>query len=117
MIKYVNTIFYVITGGWRKAPGSFIFSLTNKENLPPFKAPLKNEDVGGAITGRADRGPIFGDGWDLAISDNAASNINSHTDFGYTYQVPSGVSDRLTILAGRRFFSPSEVEVLYLVQN
>ncbi len=115
MIKYVNTVFYVITVGWKKAPGSFIFSLRNGENLPPFKAPLKNQNYGGAITGNPDRGPVFGDGWDLAISDNAASNINSHANFNTTYQSPSNVNDPDTILAGKNFFCPSEVEVFYLV--
>jgi hypothetical protein len=40
LIKYMLEHFYVITGGWhKKAPGSFIFSLRNKEDLSPFKAP------------------------------------------------------------------------------
>ena len=106
---------YVITGSSRKqAPGSFIFSLRNKENLPPFKAPLKDQNDGHAIHPKPSYGPIFG-GHDIEISDNAASNTRSYTSFGYNYQSPSGVSDPYTILAGTKYFSPTEVEVFYLV--
>ena len=119
MIKYVGTIFYVIAGDWnyKQAPGSFIFSLRNNENLPPFKAPLKDQNDGYAIYGVSDYGPTFGDGYDLFIYDNAASNTNSYTEFGYTYQRPFGVSDTQTILAGTYTFPPTEVEVFHLVQN
>jgi hypothetical protein len=116
MIKYVKTIFCVLTGsGYKQAPGSFIFSLRNKENLPPFKAPLKDQNDGHAIHPAPSYGPIFGGGHDFVISNNAASNTGSHTNFDYSYQPPSGVSSRYTILAGTKFFSPSEVEVFYLV--
>ena len=119
MIKHVKTIFYVITGGnvWKQAPGSFIFSLRNKENLPPFKAPLKNQNDGHAFHPKPGYGPIFGGGHDIEISNNAASNTGSRTNFGSSYQPPSGVSDPRTILAGTYTFTPSEVEVFHLVQN
>ncbi len=100
----------------KKDPGSFIFSLRNKENLPPFKAPLKDQNDKYAIYADPIYGPIFGKGWDLGILDNAASNDQSHTKFGQSYQPPSGVSDSYTILAGKTYFSPSEVEVFHLVQ-
>ncbi len=118
MIKYAETIFYVTTAtGYKQAPGSFIFSLRNKENRPPFKAPLKDQDDGHAIYGGSGYGPTFGRGHDLHISNNAASDTYSVTHFGTTYQPPSGVSDPYTILAGTYNFSPSQVEVLHLVQN
>ncbi|XP_028397375.1 uncharacterized protein LOC114521156 [Dendronephthya gigantea] len=61
-----------------------------------------------------DYGPTFGNGWDIHISDNAASNTNSYTLFN-DYQAPtSGISDTSTILAGSRNFSPREIEVFYL---
>jgi hypothetical protein len=116
VIKYVITIFYVITGsGYGQAPGSFIFSLRNKENLPPFKAPLKSNSSPYAIYCSTSYGPSFGGGHDLHISNNAASNTGSYTGFGSYYQAPSGVSSSYTILAGTRNFSPSEVEVFYIV--
>ena len=109
--------YYVTTGNndYKQAPGSFIFSLRNKENHPPFKAPLKNQNDGNAIFDYTSYGPTFGGGHDLNIYDNAASNTNSNTYFGSTYQPPSGISSTSTILAGTRYFSPTEVEVFYLV--
>ncbi len=105
-------MFYVITGDsdHKKAPGSFIFSLQNKENLPPFKAPLKDPNNKRAIYVKSDYGPTFGK-HDLHISDNAASNTNSYAHFDTTYQRPSGISDIRTIVAGTHNFEPLEVEV------
>ena len=61
-------------------------------------------------------GPTFGKGYpyDIHIANNASSNTCSHTQFGNTYTLPSGVQDRDTILAGTDTFSPDEVEVFYL---
>ena len=108
--------FYVITGssGYKQAPGSFIFSLRNKENLPPFKV-LLNDQNGNAIYTQNNYGPTFGDGHDIHISNNAASNTNSYTYFNSAYQTPSGVSDTRTILAGTYTFQPSEIEVFHIV--
>jgi hypothetical protein len=108
--------FYVITGGvWKQAPGSFIFSLRNKENLPPFKAPPKDQNTQYAIYTGNSYGPTFGDGHGIYISNDAASNTNSYTYFNYAYQTPSGVSDTRTILAGTYSFQPSEIEVFHIV--
>ena len=108
---------YVITGNnvRKQALRSFIFSLRNKENLGPFKAPRKNQYYGWEIYAYTGYGPTFGWGHDFYISDNAASNLHSYTNFGHSYQPPSGVSDSSTILAGTYTFSPSEVEVFHLV--
>ena len=59
-------------------------------------------------------GPTFGGGHDIHIANNANSNTNSFTYFGYYYSAPSGVQDRKTILAGTYKFTPDEVEVFYL---
>ena len=59
-------------------------------------------------------GPTFGGGSDIYIADNANSNTNSYTNFGWSYSVPSGVQDKRTILAGTYKFTPDEVEVFYL---
>jgi hypothetical protein len=109
--------FYVITGsGYKQAPGSFIFSLRNKEDLPPFKAPLKDQNTPKAIYAENSDGPTFGGGYDIYISNDAVSNTNSHTHFNRYYPVPSGqVSDTSTILAGTYNFQPSEIEVFYMV--
>jgi hypothetical protein len=108
--------FYVITAaGWKEAPGSFIFSLRNKEDLSPFKAPLKDENTPLAIYTSSSFGPVFGS-TDIHISNDAASNTRSYTNFKSYYPVPSGqVSDTRTILAGTKYFQPSEIEVFYMV--
>ena len=60
-------------------------------------------------------GPIFGNGHDIIIYDNANTNQNSYAYFGeyFTYTVPGGVKDKYTILAGTRYFSPDDWEVFY----
>jgi hypothetical protein len=109
--------FCVITGSrqYKQAPGSFIFSLRNKENLSPFKAPLKDQNTPKAIYTHNSYGPTFG-GYDIYISNAAASNTYSYTKFNNYYPVPSGqVSDTSNILAGTYHFQPSEIEVFYMV--
>jgi hypothetical protein len=107
-----------LTAGRTSAPGSFIFSLRNNDNHSPFKAPLKDENDGMAIYRQNDIGPTFGWNYDLKIADRAGSNTNSYTNFGHTYQPPSGYTSGQTntqsLLGGSYHFSPSEIEVLYL---
>ena len=95
---------------------AFLFSIRNKDNIQPFKS-LVYRNNGNAIYCRSDYGPTFGGGHDLHISDNANSNTNSYTNFGHTYQPPSGYNygdaNTRALLAGKHNFSPSEVEVFY----
>ena len=70
-------------------------------------------DPSKAIYRWSESGPKFGEG-DIFIADNANSNNQSFAFFGKSYPVPSGVQDRLTILAGSLNFSPDDWEVLYL---
>jgi hypothetical protein len=111
-------IVFILTGAYKSAPGSFLFSLRNKDNLPPFKAALKNQNDGNAIYCGSGYGPTFGSGHDLRIANDAKSNTNSYTNFGHTYQAPSGYTygqaNTQSLLAGSYHFTPSEVEVLYL---
>ena len=101
-----------MTAGYTSAPGSFMFSLRNNDDLPPFKAPLKDENSGNAIYRNNSVGPKFGH--DLYIADHAGSNQVSYTNFGDTYQPPSGPTNTESLLAGTYSFIPSEIEVLYL---
>ena len=115
LIKYL--IYYIsllLTDGYTDAPGSFLFSLRNNDNLQPFKLPLKDENNAQAISRRSDGGPTFGGPmtFQLLISDNARSNENSLALNGDVYQPPDAY--RKTLLAGSEGFKPSEVEVLYL---
>ena len=60
-------------------------------------------------------GPTFGATGDIYIADRANDNTNSYTEFGSSYNLPSGVNDQRTILAGSFRFTPDEVEVFYLI--
>jgi hypothetical protein len=73
------------------APGSFIFSLRNNDNLEPFYAPLRDQNDGRAIRIEREKGPIFGGGHDLEIGNYAgSSNTDSVANFGGSYQSPPG---------------------------
>ena len=102
---------------WISAPGSFLFSLRNNDDLSPFKAPLKDENDVTAIYRSVAYGPNFG--FDLEIVNNAGLNGYSKTDFGDTFQLPPGyiydTPKTQSLLAGSYKFTPAEVEVLYLI--
>ena len=102
-----------MTDGYTDAPGSFLFSLRNDDNLQPFKLPLKDKNNVQAILPRRDYGPTFGISttFQLLISDNARYE-NSFALIGDVYQPPDAY--RQTLLAGSEVFKPSEVEVLYI---
>ncbi|CAB4021282.1 Fibropellin-1 [Paramuricea clavata] len=101
--------------GFIHAPGSFIFSLRNNDNLTPFKIPLINDLTRKALYSYSDSGPSFR--YDLFISDKANSTANSLADLGREYQTPPGYKvyeeNTQALLAGSENFTPLEVEVLY----
>ncbi|XP_068735527.1 uncharacterized protein [Montipora capricornis] len=88
---------------------AFIFSLRNAEGLPPFKSNVK--DPSKAIHNVGHVGPTFGKD-DLLIDRFSA---NSSSNFGDNYIVPTGVQNRLTLLAGASTFEEDEVEVFFLL--
>ncbi|XP_068704326.1 uncharacterized protein [Montipora foliosa] len=88
---------------------AFIFSLRNAEGLPPFKSNVK--DPSKAIHNVAHVGPTFGEN-DLLIDRISAT---SSSNFGDNYIVPTGVQNRLTLLAGASTFEEDEVEVFFLL--
>ncbi|XP_046861387.1 uncharacterized protein LOC124454657 [Xenia sp. Carnegie-2017] len=99
-----------------RAEESFIFSMKNKDNLPPFKSDVVRRNK--AMYTVKQVGPIFGNGHDLHISNDANTNFKSHTGkFGYSYRLPNGYSFNSTktqvLLAGSYYFTPDEVEVFY----
>ena len=97
---------------------AFLFSLKNKDNLEPFKAPVIYQDIKYAFYHYSYYCPVFGRGRDLRISNNANLNTASFTNFGRTYQAPPGytpgAANTKALLAGTYTFTPSEVEVFYL---
>ena len=67
-IKFRNILFSISGSGYGQSTSSFLFSLCNKDNLPPFKAHVQND--GKAIYRKSNYGPTFGHGHDLHICDN-----------------------------------------------
>ena len=71
-----------------------------------------------AIYTCSDRGPVFGGGYDLSISNKAASNSYSMTKCGYSYPLPPGYSEfynscRFYAGGSSAYFTPTDVEVFY----
>jgi len=97
------------SGGHRKAPRSFLFSLVNPSGLPPTRMPLIAGQEEYAIYCSSSYGPIFGSGYDLYIS-KAPDSIDCSTILNNTYQCPTG-QDTTTFLAGNQNFTVSEMEV------
>ena len=93
---------------------AFIFSLKNKDDLPPFQSP-PYQNYENAICADARKGAEFSE--DIKISDFAGSNRESSSSFGYTYKPPSGYvySQSMTkaLLAGNSTFTPDEIEVFF----
>ena len=114
--------FFLGSAGSRASTNAFIFSLVNKDGIPPFKALATKGKYSNngmyAIYTRGSYGPTFGGGFDIYISHNANANTNSYSNFAHTYGPPSGYSYGSTkvknLLAGSYNFKPNEVETFYL---
>ena len=118
VFRFFFLVYYCFSASWNGQDAtskSFIFSLVDKEGLAPFKSMVKLSQSSFAIYSRSYLGPAFGCHWgcDLLINSNANQRLSSYTDFGTSYSLPNGVTDRRTILAGTYNFSPDEVEVFY----
>ena len=91
---------------------AFIFSLKNKEVLPPFKCLATDKTK--AIYKNSDFGPSFGEAPFLKIEGDNAEESQALIDVPYS--PPIEVGDKNTILAGTAgSFSPYNYEVFYLV--
>ena len=114
----MEKIFFISFSGdsWKQSDVSFLFSLRNKDNVPPFKSPVyKNHHQ--AIWSNSSYGPTFGGGCDLHISNDSHTNQQSQTNFGHTYQPPAGYEFNTqqiqSLLAGSYKFTPTEIEVFF----
>ena len=114
---FIEKIFFISFSGqaWKQSGVSFLFSLKNKDNVPPFKAPVKKHEH--AICSCPSYGPSFGGGRDLHISNDSHTNQQSYTNFGRTYQPPAGyvydTPQTKSLLAGSYYFTTTEVEVFF----
>ena len=114
---------HVLSTGSQEAVSSsksFLFSLYNINGYAPVKVNIKSsqQSYSSAIYGCSDYGPAFGAGFDLYISNNAASNRKSFTNCGWTYPLPPGYdaphsSCRFYAGGSSFYFTPTDVEVFF----
>ena len=102
-------------GAWKNSTSSFLFSLRNNDNLPPFIANIKQGQEQSAVLGHHGCGSIFGSGPDLIIRNNPQAVQQSFCNFGKTYQLPPGYvfgsKKARDLLAGQYYFLTTEIEV------
>ena len=102
-------LFCLGSGTYKRAPGSFLFSLVNPSGLPPTKLPLKAGQEGNAIWCNSSYGPTFEGGPDFRIP-NAPSGNYCSVSLNNTYQCPTG-QNTTTFFAGNQNFYANEIEV------
>jgi len=73
------------SGVYKIAPGSFLFTITNPNSIPPTKYLLTNESHANAIYCGQGYGPTFGGGHDLHISNNS-NGSNCSVAFPSSYR-------------------------------
>ena len=103
-------LFCLGSGIYRRAPGSFLFSLVNPSGLPPTKLPLKAGQEGNAIYCYSSYGPTFGSGNDLRIPNAPNSSNYCYVGLNNTYQCPTG-QNTATFFTGNQSFFANEIEV------
>ena len=79
-----SSISWTSDNKFHAANGSFLFTLTNIHGIAPTKFPNKQNDNCAVYHG-SDRGPSFGNGHDLYISNDYLNNNKSHAYLGYSY--------------------------------
>ncbi|KAJ5071865.1 e3 ubiquitin-protein ligase [Anaeramoeba ignava] len=80
--KYFEDISYI------EDDKAFLFLLKATQKDQQLKIELKEKESKKAIVYYSQRGPIFGDGWDLAIS---ADLKTGYSNPGHTYQLPNNI--------------------------
>ena len=111
-----NTLFggYATTAwhsnkSYSPAPGSFLFNLDKQTQHKIYR----NE--GCAIYGHVNFGPLFGNGYDLHLTNNCNLNNDSSSNLGNTYSLPNNISygtnESQSYLVGSYQFVVEEYEV------
>ena len=118
------SLFFELAGeinSFIRDPEAFLFSLENTDNLSPFKMTQRSNALflGKSLHSYQKYGPTFGCS-DFFIADMATRNKHSYSDLGCTYQLPHGyrynTATAHALLAGSRYFTPTDVEVFYYLQ-
>lgn len=112
---YTNAV-WDQTSQFKADPNAFVFSLVNGEKRP-IRIRIGDGQESYAIYCDPSRGPVFGNGYDICISDNFNENDLSATYFGCTYVLPnykSGSNEALNLLAGSFQFQVADIEVFQI---
>ena len=78
------SISWTSNSSYYTANGSFLFTLTNIHGTEPTKFP-NHDNYDKAVYHNSDRGPAFGYGHDIYISNNYLNNNSSEANLGYSY--------------------------------
>ena len=105
------SISWTNNGGYKSAPDSFIFTLTNIHNIEPIKFPSKKDNE--EVNHDSKRGPWFGGGRDFGL-DGDFLKSEAYINFPYTY--PDILGKGRSIFTGdfdnnKKYIKISEVEV------
>lgn len=112
-----SSISWGSSGKWRKARGSFIFTLTNMHGTEPTKFALKNEDDESAVCHYGDGyGPVFGGGHDLLIYSDCNTNTGSYSNLPYVYNDTTGLGNSIfSSNPSSNHFNVHEIEVFRVI--
>ena len=117
LFLFLTTFVFILGCSYFPAIKAFLFSLYNVKGYNPVKL-TQYQNQQNAMYRCSSRGPTFGSGHDIYISDNALSNQNSYTNCGNTYSVPSGYSaGNCGFFTGGFHFTPTDIEVFYEIGN
>ena len=86
--------------------------MVNPRGLGPTKMPLMTHQQQYAMRCNSSRGPVFGAGPDLIISNNANTDTSSYSRLGHTYECPPG--QQQTFFTGSTQFTVTDYEVFGL---
>jgi hypothetical protein len=87
---------------------SFLFSLKNPRNSSPQRFRLSN--VSTAIWCNSSFGPVFGNGFDLVVSNGCNANNGSYSALGTGYVNDTGIAGN-QVFTGEPTFQVKEIEV------
>ena len=92
MLRSTSLINFIKFKGssYKNSSSSFLFSLRNKDGLVPFIANIKQGQEQNAIYCYSSLGLTFGGGHDLYICNNPHQFSQSYSNFGFSYQLPTG---------------------------
>eukprot|EP01111_Echinosteliopsis_oligospora_P010681 TRINITY_DN3383_c0_g2_i1.p1 TRINITY_DN3383_c0_g2~~TRINITY_DN3383_c0_g2_i1.p1 ORF type:complete len:333 (+),score=77.08 TRINITY_DN3383_c0_g2_i1:45-1043(+) len=97
---------------WKNANDTYIFTITNPNNIPPTKYPVVSPEY--SFYCSSSHGPVFGSGNDICVSTNANTNNTSSTSFPNAYKDTTGYGKNT--FTGARNYTVKEIQVYQIIQ-